>query len=83
VLTSSDFERVVQPLLERSIVPVVRLLKALDLTAGDVDEIVMVGGTTRMPQIRHLVQAAFPDSQLNTRIDPDITVAYGAASVID
>jgi molecular chaperone DnaK (HSP70) len=83
VLTSSDFERVVQPLLERSIVPVIRLLKALELTAGDVDEIVMVGGTTRMPQVRHLVQAAFPDSQLNTRIDPDITVAYGAASVID
>jgi molecular chaperone DnaK (HSP70) len=83
VLTSSEFDSVVQPLLDRSIVPVVRLLRDLDLTEADIDEIVMVGGTTRMPHIRQLVQAAFPQSQLNTRIDPDITVAYGAASVID
>jgi len=82
-LTSEEYERSVQPLLVRSVLPVERLLKDLDLQVSDIDEVVMVGGTTRMPQIRDLVKQALPTSQLNTHIDPDITVAYGAASVID
>lgn len=82
-LRSPELSVVAQPLLDRSVLPVTRLLKDLDLEPADIDEIVMVGGTTRMPQIRHLVQEAFSVSQLNTHIDPDITVAYGAASVID
>jgi len=82
-LSSSEFSVVAQPLLDRSVSPITRLLKDLDLEPADIDEIVMVGGTTRMPQIRHLVQEAFSISQMNTHIDPDITVAYGAASVID
>jgi len=82
-LNSSEYSQVAQPLFDRSILPVTRLLKDLDLDAAEIDEIVMVGGTTRMPQIRQLVKEAFPVSQLNTHIDPDITVAYGAASVID
>lgn len=82
-LSSAEFNRLSQSLLDRSISPVVRLLADLDLKPTDIDEIVMVGGTTRMPQIRHLVQAIFPDSPLNVHIDPDITVAYGAASIID
>lgn len=43
----------------------------------------MVGGTTRMPQIRELVRLEMGKERLNTHIDPDLTVAYGAASVID
>lgn len=82
-LTSAEYRKAVEPLLARSVLPVERLLKDLDLTGSDIDEIVLVGGTTRMPQIRKLVQAALPESQLNTHIDPDITVAFGAASVID
>jgi molecular chaperone DnaK/heat shock protein 5 len=49
----------------------------------DIDEIVMVRGTMRMPQIRSLVRDTLPTAAMNTHIDPDITVAYGAASVID
>jgi hypothetical protein len=82
-LTSDEYNRSVQPLLDRSVLPIERLLSDLQLNLGDIDEVVMVGGTTRMPQIRTLVKQALPDSQLNTHIDPDITVAYGAASVID
>jgi molecular chaperone DnaK (HSP70) len=59
------------------------LLSDLDLTSEDIDEIVMVGGTTRMPQIRSVVRQRLPTAEMNTHIDPDITVAYGAASVID
>jgi len=82
-LTSQEYDKSVQSLYDRSIVPIQRLLQELDLSAQDIDEVVMVGGTTRMPQIRTLVRDALHASSLNTHIDPDITVAYGAASVID
>ena len=83
-LTSTEYNRVAQPLLDRAVQPVARLLRELDLQPHDIDEVVLVGGTTRMPQIRQLVQDAFGwTGKLNTHIDPDITVAYGAASVID
>ena len=82
-LTSQEFDHAVQSLYDRSITPLQRLLADLDLKHDSIDEIVMVGGTTRMPQIRMLVRNALPSAQLNTHIDPDITVAYGAASVID
>jgi molecular chaperone DnaK (HSP70) len=82
-LQASDYNRIIQPLLERSILPLTRLLEDLDLTESDIQEIVMVGGTSRMPQIRSLVHQALPQASLNIHIDPDITVAYGAASVID
>ena len=82
-LSRREFQQAAQPLLERSILPVQRLLKDLSLTTNDIDEVVMVGGTTRMPQIRALVREELSASTLNTHIDPDITVAYGAASVID
>lgn len=55
----------------------------LDLKRDEIDEVVMVGGTTRMPQIRQMVQEELGVESLNTSIDPDLTVAYGAASVID
>lgn len=82
-LSPAVYSQIVQPLLDRSVAPIHRLLKDFQLTSSDIDEVVMVGGTTRMPQIRQLVQEALPDSKVNTHIDPDITVAYGAASVID
>jgi molecular chaperone DnaK (HSP70) len=82
-LTSQEYDETVQSLYDRSILPVERLLSDLDLTSEDIDEIVMVGGTTRMPQIRSVVRQRLPTAEMNTHIDPDITVAYGAASVID
>jgi molecular chaperone DnaK (HSP70) len=82
-LTSQEYDETVQSLYDRSVLPIERLLSDLDLTSEDIDEIVMVGGTTRMPQIRSLVRQTLPTAAMNTHIDPDITVAYGAASVID
>jgi molecular chaperone DnaK (HSP70) len=82
-LTSQEYDHSVQSLYDRSLLPVHRILTDLSLTASDIDEVVLVGGTTRMPQIRTLVGQALPSSELNSHIDPDLTVAYGAASVID
>ena len=82
-LTLEEYDVAVDHLYERSLVPIQRLLKDLDLRKEEIDEVVMVGGTTRMPQIRELVRKGLEKDHLNTHIDPDITVAYGAASVID
>ena len=69
-----EYNNVVQPLFDRSVIPATRLVEDLTLHKEEIDEIVMVGGTTKMPQIRELVRQAFPNAQLNTHIDPDITV---------
>lgn len=83
-LSLEGFEIAVKPLLDRSALPITRLLDELTLDKTEIDEIVMVGGTTRMPQIRQLVRLVFGGmAKMNTSIDPDLTVAYGAASVID
>lgn len=83
-LNTLEFNTIVQPLFDRSVLPIERLLKDMNMNPlKDIQEIVMVGGTTRMPQIRTLIQNYFPNSQMNIDIDPDLTVAYGAASVID
>lgn len=78
-----EYDKAITPLLDRSILPITRLMDDLTLKPAEIDEIVMVGGTTRMPQVRALVAEVFSNAELNTHIDPDITVAYGAASVID
>jgi len=82
-LSIEEFYEATSALYERALIPIHAVLKSLDLTQGDIDEVVMVGGTTRMPMIRELVKKALNVQYLNTHIDPDITVAFGAASVID
>jgi len=82
-MSLQQFHEAVSHLYERSLLPIRRVLKVLDLTTEDIDEVVMVGGTTRMPMIRELVREELKVKSLNIDIDPDITVAYGAASVID
>ena len=82
-LTLEEYNLAVEHLYNRSLLPVQRILKNLNLKKEEVDEVVMVGGTTRMPQIRELVRLELGKEHLNTHIDPDLTVAYGAASVID
>lgn len=82
-LSLEEYNTAVKSLFDRSLVPITTLMEELTLEADDIQEIVMVGGTTRMPQIRKLVADALSNAELNTHIDPDVTVAYGAASVVD
>mmetsp|Transcript_31011 Transcript_31011/g.47519 ORF Transcript_31011/g.47519 Transcript_31011/m.47519 type:complete len:518 (+) Transcript_31011:246-1799(+) len=82
-LTTNDYDEACQELYRKSSVPIRDLLADLNMKPDEIDEVVMVGGTTRMPQIRALVMKELGVSSLNTHIDPDLTVAYGAASVID
>jgi molecular chaperone DnaK (HSP70) len=81
-LTRADFEEMVRPLLERTLGPCRQALSDAGLEPKDIDEAVLVGGSTRIPLVRRLVQDLFerkPHSDLN----PDEVVALGAAVQAD
>jgi len=81
-LTRTDFEEMVRPLLERTLGPCRQALSDASLEPKDIDEAVLVGGSTRIPLVRRLVQDLFerePHSDLN----PDEVVALGAAVQAD
>ena len=81
-VSRKEFLSTCQPLFARGMLPVTRLLDELGMRKTDIDEIVLVGGTTRIPRVKELLRNYF-DKELNDHIDPDVTVAYGAASVMD
>jgi molecular chaperone HscC len=77
-LTQADLADIVRPLLDRLRAPIERALRDARIKVADLNEILLVGGTTRMPLVRKLVAALFgriPAMQLN----PDEVVAQGAA----
>jgi molecular chaperone HscC len=77
-LTQGDLADIFRPLLDRLRAPIERALRDARIKVADLDEILLVGGTTRMPLVRKLVAALFgriPSMQLN----PDEVVAQGAA----
>lgn len=80
-LTRSEYELQCAALFDRGVAPVTRLLDRLDLTVDDIDEVVMVGGMTRTPRVRQLLQTHLGVDRLNVEIDPDVVVAYGAATI--
>jgi len=77
-LSRSDLERLVEPLIQRSIEPVKKALADAGMKAGDIDEVVLVGGMTRMPKVRDVVKAFF-GKEPHTGVNPDEVVAMGAA----
>mmetsp|Transcript_1091 Transcript_1091/g.1320 ORF Transcript_1091/g.1320 Transcript_1091/m.1320 type:complete len:368 (+) Transcript_1091:245-1348(+) len=70
-------------LFQRAISVVHSTLKESMIRLDDIDEVVLVGGTSRIPKVRSDIKAALNIKRLNTDIDPDVTVAVGAASVLD
>ena len=82
-LTAAEFHDIAASLLDRSTLPIRRVLAAMEIQPEEIDEVVMVGGTSRMPIIRERVKQELKKETLNTHIDPDVTVAVGCASVID
>jgi len=78
VLTRREFERMVEDLIQRTIDPVNDALRAAGVTAQQIDEVVLVGGQTRMPKVVEAVKKAF-GKEPNRNINPDEVVAVGAA----
>ncbi len=77
-LSRAKFEVLVDDLLERSIAPVKRALSDAGLQPSEIDEVVMVGGSTRVPKVRQLVRDYFGKDP-HKGVNPDEVVAVGAA----
>jgi molecular chaperone DnaK len=77
-LTRSKFEQLVEPVLKKLMPPVEQAIKDAGLTAKDIEEIVLVGGSTRIPKVQEMVKEYF-GKEPNKSVNPDEVVALGAA----
>ncbi len=77
-LTRSKFEQLTEGLLQRVVEPFNRALQDANIKAGDLDEVVLVGGATRMPMVQDLVRK-LTGEEPNKSVNPDEVVAIGAA----
>ena len=82
-MTREQFEQLVAPVIERTAAPCKQALRDAGLSASDIAEVVMVGGSTRIPAVRTLVTQLFDlesrGKKLHTELNPDEVVALGAA----
>lgn len=77
-LTRAEFERITKDLLDRCKAPVEQALRDAGLKTGDINEVILVGGSTRMPAVQDLVKN-MTGKQPNMSVNPDEVVAMGAA----
>ena len=78
-ITRPQFEDLCRDLFEKCIQPMTDALKDADLTKKDINQIVMVGGSSRIPKIVEIVKEFFDGKEVNKSINPDEAVACGAA----
>ena len=77
-ITREEFEAATAPDLERTIETMDRVLASKNFTIDDIDQIILVGGSSRMPQVKNAITAHFPTAELKL-FDPAQSVAKGAA----
>jgi len=78
-LTRARFEELNNDLFKKTLGPVGRVLEDADISKSEVDEIVLVGGSTRIPKVQQLISEYFNGKEPSKGINPDEAVAYGAA----
>jgi len=78
-LTRARFEELNMDLFKKTLVPVGKVLEDGDLKKAEVDELVLVGGSTRIPKVQQLLKDYFNGKEPSRGINPDEAVAYGAA----
>jgi molecular chaperone DnaK len=78
-VTRTKFEQLIQPLVERCRKPVIDALSDAKLAPEKIDEVVLVGGSTRVPMVQKLVKDLFKGKEPNRSVNPDEVVAVGAA----
>src|SRR5215203_6197433 len=77
-LTRAKFEQLAEPVLKKLMPPVEQAIKDANLTPKDIEEIVLVGGSTRIPKVQEMVKGFF-GKEPNKSVNPDEVVALGAA----
>ena len=77
-LTRARFEELCMDIFKKTMEPVENVLKAAKLSKSQIHEIVLVGGTTRIPKIQKMLSEFFNGKELNKSVNPDEAVAYGA-----
>src|SRR5579863_7926332 len=77
-ITREQFEQLIQPIIDRTVGPCKQAMKDAGLKPGQIDEVVLVGGSTRIPKVRALVKEFFRRDP-HTGLNPDEVVALGAA----
>lgn len=77
-ITREQFEQLIQPIIDRTMGPCKQALKDAGLKPGQIDEVVLVGGSTRIPKVRAIVKDLF-QREPHTGLNPDEVVALGAA----
>jgi len=78
-LTRARFEELNNDLFKKTMGPVARVMEDADLSKDEIDEIVLVGGSTRIPKVQQLISEYFGGKEPSKGINPDEAVAYGAA----
>jgi len=78
-LTRAKFEELNMDLFKKCLPPLTNVLKDAGLKKTDVDEIILVGGSTRIPKVQQILKDFFNGKELNRGVNPDEAVAYGAA----
>ncbi len=77
-ITRSKFEQMIEAFVARTLIPVKNALKDAKVDVGDINEIILVGGSTRIPAVRNAVEGYF-EKTANSSVNPDEVVALGAA----
>ena len=78
-ISRAKFEELNVDLFKKTVIPVTQVLKDANMSKSKVDQIILVGGSTRIPKIQSMLSEFFGGKELNKSINPDEAVAYGAA----
>jgi endoplasmic reticulum chaperone BiP len=78
-LTRAKFEELNMDLFKKTLKPVEQVLKDAKVKKGDIDDIVLIGGSTRIPKVQNMIEEYFGGKKASKGINPDEAVAYGAA----
>jgi endoplasmic reticulum chaperone BiP len=78
-ISRAKFEELNLDLFKKTMAPVAQVLKDANIAKSNVDQIILVGGSTRIPRVQNMLSDFFDGKKLNKSINPDEAVAYGAA----
>ncbi len=79
IITRSKFEELCLDLFKKCLPPLEQVLKDAKMTQSQIDEVILVGGSSRIPKIQSMLQEFFNGKELNKEFNPDEAIAYGAA----